>query len=303
MENIEVYKAINRVQAALAEIGIAKDKRNTQQNYQFRGIDDVYNALAPLLAKNELCILPRCIGRDVQERQSKTGSALFYVAVEVEFDFVSAKDGSKHTVATFGEAMDSGDKATNKAMSTAYKYAAFQTFAIPTEATAQDADADTPPPVQPKTPTRQTPLPPAPVNPPGGGGLASSKPATQPSNKQKWPGDTLYDFDPMKVTRDELVARWGVMQERLKAERGFDPLLRHPVMGKNGKPVTIGFMPTKQDKVMDIRQAVATCMKQERLGKYNDGYVEKDEPDEPAGVKVSSGGNEPPPHSDDDLPF
>lgn len=35
--------------------------------------------------------------------------------------------------------MDSGDKATNKAMSAAYKYAAFQAFAIPTEG---DNDAD-----------------------------------------------------------------------------------------------------------------------------------------------------------------
>lgn len=52
-------------------------------------------------------------------------------------------DGSIHTVTTYGEAMDSGDKATNKAMSIAYKYAAFQAFCIPTEETAIDADAET----------------------------------------------------------------------------------------------------------------------------------------------------------------
>jgi hypothetical protein len=55
---------------------------------------------------------------------------------------VSAIDGTTHTAATFGEAMDSGDKATNKAMSAAYKYAAFMTFAIPTEGD-NDADATT----------------------------------------------------------------------------------------------------------------------------------------------------------------
>jgi hypothetical protein len=65
------------------------------------------------------------------------------VTVESEFDFVCAIDGSKHTVKTFGEAMDSGDKATNKAMSAAYKYAAFQAFSIPTEGD-NDADAHTP---------------------------------------------------------------------------------------------------------------------------------------------------------------
>ncbi|SPW12874.1 Uncharacterised protein [Cronobacter sakazakii] len=55
---------------------------------------------------------------------------------------MSTKDGSVHTVVTYGEAMDSGDKATNKAMSIAYKYAAFQAFCIPTEETAIDADAE-----------------------------------------------------------------------------------------------------------------------------------------------------------------
>lgn len=138
-----VYKAINAVQAALSVEGIAKDKRNTQgAGFNFRGIDDVYNAISPLLAKHGLCIIPRMISRQCEERQSKSGGALFVVTVEAEFDFVSAEDGSKHTARTFGEAMDSGDKATNKAMSAAYKYAAFQAFAIPT-AGQPDADADT----------------------------------------------------------------------------------------------------------------------------------------------------------------
>jgi hypothetical protein len=140
---MKVYKAINAVQAELSSVGITKDRRNMQgSGYNFRGIDDVYNAIAPLLASHRLCILPRVLTRECVERASKSGGALFYVTVEVEFDFVSAEDGSKHTVKTFGEAMDSGDKATNKAMSAAYKYAAFQAFSIPTEAD-NDADAHT----------------------------------------------------------------------------------------------------------------------------------------------------------------
>lgn len=140
---MQVYKAINAVQAELATTGISKDRTNTQgSGYKFRGIDDVYNAIAPLLAKHGLCILPRILSRQCDERQSKSGGALFYVTVEAEFDFVATEDGSKHTVKTFGEAMDSGDKATNKAMSAAYKYAAFQAFSIPTEGD-NDADAHT----------------------------------------------------------------------------------------------------------------------------------------------------------------
>ena len=140
---MSVYQAINKVQAELSTTGISKDRTNTQgSGYKFRGIDDVYNAVAPLLAKYGLCIIPRMLSRTCEERQSKSGGALFYVTVEAEFDFVSAEDGSKATARTFGEAMDSGDKATNKAMSAAYKYAAFQTFSIPTEGD-NDADAHT----------------------------------------------------------------------------------------------------------------------------------------------------------------
>lgn len=138
-----VYTAIAAVAKEMAEVGIKKVSRNTQQSYNFRGIDAVYNALAPILAKHGLCILPRCIDRKAVERTNKNGTVLFYVTVHAEFDLVSADDGSKHTISTFGEAMDSGDKATNKAMSAAYKYAAFQAFCIPTEETAVDPDSET----------------------------------------------------------------------------------------------------------------------------------------------------------------
>ena len=139
---MNVYTAIAAVAADIATQGISKSRKNQQQGYSFRGIDDVYNVLAPILARHGLVILPRVLSRECVERQTAKGSALFYVTVEVEFDFVSANDGSKHTVKTFGEAMDSADKATNKAMSAAYKYAAMQAFCIPTEGD-NDADATT----------------------------------------------------------------------------------------------------------------------------------------------------------------
>lgn len=135
----KVYTAISNVTGALAKEGISKDNKNTQQGYSFRGIDDVYNALAGLLAEHKLVIMPRVLSREVVERTTKSGTALFYVLLDVEYDFISCEDGSKYTVKVYGEAMDSGDKATNKAMSAAYKYACLQTFCIPTEG---DNDAD-----------------------------------------------------------------------------------------------------------------------------------------------------------------
>jgi hypothetical protein len=136
-----VYAAISAVTADLSKEGLSKDRKNATQNYAFRGIDDVYNVLAAKLAHHGLCILPRVIAKDIHERQSKSGGTLFYTTLTVEFDFVSAKDGSKHTACTVGEAMDSADKSSNKAMSAAYKYVCLQAFCIPTEGESPDADA------------------------------------------------------------------------------------------------------------------------------------------------------------------
>lgn len=129
----KVYEAICAVAAAISKDGIAKDRKNQQQGYSFRGIDDIYDAMSPLLAQHRLCIIPRVVARDVTERSTKNGGALFYTTLTVEFDFVSAEDGSKHTACTVGEAMDSADKSSNKAQSAAYKYACMQVFCIPIE--------------------------------------------------------------------------------------------------------------------------------------------------------------------------
>lgn len=130
----QVYAAINAVQRDIAITGISKN--NTTMGgakFKFRGIDDVYNALSPLMAKHGLIVAPRYSDRALVERKSSNGNSLFYITVTGHFDFISVVDGSKHTVTTFGEAMDSGDKGTNKAMAIAHKYALLQVFAVPTE--------------------------------------------------------------------------------------------------------------------------------------------------------------------------
>lgn len=142
MTTPHVFEAIAAVMGDLAAEGISKSRRNSQQGYNFRGIDEVYNALSSVLAKHKLVITPRALARTCEERQTKSGGALFYVTVDMEFILTSAVDGSTVTARTFGEAMDSADKATNKAMSAAYKYMAMQQFCIPTEGD-NDADANT----------------------------------------------------------------------------------------------------------------------------------------------------------------
>ena len=146
---MKVYQAISAVQSALAKRGIEKNRKNIQQGFAFRGIDDVYAALAPLLSEYQLVILPQVLSREVTERQTAKGGTLIYTTLRVRYDFISAEDGSREVVIVDGEAMDSGDKSTNKAMSAAYKYACLQAFCIPTEGD-NDADASTPAPVVPR---------------------------------------------------------------------------------------------------------------------------------------------------------
>ena len=91
---MSVYKAISAVAKELSEQGIRKDSRNSQQGFMFRGIDAVYNALAPALVKHGLLILPRITERTVTERTTQKGGVLLYVVVKAEFDFVATEDGS-----------------------------------------------------------------------------------------------------------------------------------------------------------------------------------------------------------------
>ena len=95
-----------------------------------------------MLSETGLVIIPRLQGESVVERVTQKGGVLIYTKVRMKYIFVSSHDGSKTYAIVSGEAMDSGDKSTNKAMSAAYKYMAFQTFAIPTEGD-NDADATT----------------------------------------------------------------------------------------------------------------------------------------------------------------
>lgn len=135
-----VYTAINAITAELAETGIAKSHTNTRDLYAYRSIDDVMARVAPLLAKHRLCILPRVLERFSEDRSDATDILLIRVALRVAFDLVCSRDGSVHTVEAYGEALDSGDKATSKAMSAAFKQAVLQSFCVPV-AGSEDADA------------------------------------------------------------------------------------------------------------------------------------------------------------------
>ena len=138
-----------KIPIIMSEIGaIQKAKKNAQQGFMYRGVDDVMNALQPLLHKHGVFIVPEVLEQKREERQTNKGGNLIYSVCTIKYTFY-ASDGSSITAVVVGEGMDSGDKATNKAMAIAFKYACFQVFCIPTEE-MKDPDADTPEPSMPK---------------------------------------------------------------------------------------------------------------------------------------------------------
>lgn len=134
----EIYEAVIGVMADIGAIG--KNKSSQRQEYKYRGVDDVMNALQPVMVKHGLFVVPEIIDQKREERRSSKGNNLLYSVCTVRYTFY-AKDGSSVQCVVIGEGMDSGDKATNKAMSIAFKYACFQVFCIPTEE-MKDPDAE-----------------------------------------------------------------------------------------------------------------------------------------------------------------
>lgn len=139
-----VHSALVQVSKAVGAIG--KDRRNTQQNYQFRGVDDVMDALHKPLADAGVIIVPEVIhqewgtwtyGNDRREGVTCVLTIRYHV-------FGPDGDRLEPAPVFVGEARDTGDKAANKAMSTAYKYMAFQLFCIPVSG-QDEADAQQPP--------------------------------------------------------------------------------------------------------------------------------------------------------------
>lgn len=135
-----IFKALSAVQSDLSKVGIAKNQKNSHQGYKFRGIDDVLNTLAPILASHGVLIIPNVLSKDVNTTKTAKGGIASHVILEVAFVLYDAEgDSICHT--SYGEALDTSDKAINKAMTAAYKYFLFQAFCIPIDG-VEDADSE-----------------------------------------------------------------------------------------------------------------------------------------------------------------
>ena len=146
MENSNSQPLIySKISAVMAEVpAIGKTKRNAQQGFNYRGIDDVMNALQNILPKHGVFYTPEVLSCNREDRVTKSGASMIYTTLQVRYTFY-ASDGSHVSAVVQSEGMDSADKSSNKAMSAACKYALFQVFNIPTEEMV-DPDAVTPEP-------------------------------------------------------------------------------------------------------------------------------------------------------------
>lgn len=206
----KIYDAIPKIMADIPAIG--KDRKNVQQGYQFRGIDDVYNVAQPIFAKHGVFMRAEILDVQQEERQSRSGGTLIYTRIKTRYYF-TASDGSSIYTDVLGEGMDSGDKAANKAMSVGQKYAILQVFCIPTD-DMKDPECESPEPA---------PKPAAPKPP------AASKPKTAPTDpdyeltNEGAPLSPYYKLDDFKKAKEILGAEaYYLTLAKFKAEHAND---------------------------------------------------------------------------------
>jgi len=133
-----IYTALAAVMADVDHV--AKRDRNEHQEFLFRGIDAVVNAVGPILRKHAVIVVPDVVSVDYDTVATSTGKPATACRVLARYVFW-ATDGSSVTTTVAAEAWDAGDKAAPKAMSVAFRTALLQALALPTD--EPDPDSQT----------------------------------------------------------------------------------------------------------------------------------------------------------------
>lgn len=112
--------------------GVAKKDKNQSQGFNFRGIDAVMNAVGPAIREAGGFISPTVLDKTNEIVPSRNGGNLSVVRLTVQYA-VYGSEGEPITGVVVAEAFDSGDKATAKAMSVAYRTFLLQLLCLPTD--------------------------------------------------------------------------------------------------------------------------------------------------------------------------
>ena len=136
----ETPTVVQALSLVMADIGaVAKSGVNQQQRFYFRGVDAVVNAASPAFRRRGVVVVPTLLEKSRSASQTKSGSSINVVEVTVKYTFHGPAGDSVCAVVA-AEAFDSGDKATAKAMSVAFRTALLQTLALPTDEADPDED-------------------------------------------------------------------------------------------------------------------------------------------------------------------
>lgn len=133
-----IYAAFS---AAMEEVqAVRKEGFNKSQSYNFRGIDQVVNAVGPIFRKHKIIPIPHKTVAEYRDVMISTGKPSREVTVTVTYRFYGPA-GDHIEAEVPGESMDSGDKGAAKAMSVAYRILLLQSLIIPTDDRDPDQDA------------------------------------------------------------------------------------------------------------------------------------------------------------------
>ena len=138
MTDLTVYEAFSRVMGEVQ--GIRKGERNTQQGFNFRGIDAVLNAVGPALRNHGVTIIPTALSIETERYQTAKGGQMQGVIVHMQYR-VYGPGGDSFEGSAYGQASDAGDKAVSKAESVAYRTFLLQALTVPTDEPDPDSES------------------------------------------------------------------------------------------------------------------------------------------------------------------
>lgn len=258
----QIYQLIGKAIGMIGAIGkdkTSKDRSGAEQ-FKYRGIDQVYNALNPVMAELGIFFCPEVLEQKREERTTRNGAVLTYTILKVRFT-AYAPDGSSVSMTVVGEGMDSGDKSSNKAMSVAMKYAMFQLFCIPTEE-MKDPDADVYTDILPKGQRPQ--------NGPGAASIATGAtvPETDLQARCRAAGGQETPPPPPPETKDTPAAflkrRIAEMQKAYGDSFNFAQLRAELIQAGTVKDVPSAVI--KMDEAQVLMNAMAQAMQQRKAG-------------------------------------
>jgi hypothetical protein len=217
-----IYRLIPELMSRVGSV--AKERQNKEQHYMFRGIDDIYFAVQGEMAALGLFVIPEVVNVAREQITTRHGTKMAVSVLTVKHTFY-APDGSSVCAVTVGEAADTMDKASNKAMSAAMKYALVETLCIPTEGdndtendawrgeAGEDQRTDQRPAAAPGRGNGMGRTAPQPNNPPA----AQRQPAAPPPGTNTETGEVVRDFaDYGDLIDDEIFrdAAWNELKLR-----------------------------------------------------------------------------------------